>query len=42
MTNEYSDYDRDGNLESNYDKQRKGFNITLGRPQSEYSIIILL
>ena len=37
MTNEYSDYDRDGNLESNYDKQRKGFNITLGRPESEYS-----
>ena len=37
MTNEYSDYDRDGNLESNYDKNRKGFNITLGRPQSEYS-----
>ena len=37
MTNEYNDYDRDGSLISNYDRNRKGFNITLGRPESEYS-----
>ncbi|SMC38566.1 BamA/OMP85 family outer membrane protein [Sporomusa malonica] len=37
MTNEYSDYDSDGDLESTYDKKRKGFEVTLGRPSSEYS-----
>lgn len=36
MTNEYDDYDTDGNLESSYDKKRKGFDITLGRPHGEY------
>jgi outer membrane protein insertion porin family len=36
MTNEYSDYDNHGDLESSYDKNRKGFEITLGRPQGEY------
>lgn len=36
MTNEYDDYDDDGKLESSYDKNRKGFDITLGRPMGEY------
>lgn len=36
MTNEYSDYDDNGDTEATYDKQRKGFDITLGRPQGEY------
>ncbi|QDR82082.1 Outer membrane protein assembly factor BamA [Sporomusa termitida] len=36
MTNEYSDYYNNGKLESSYDKNRKGFEITLGRPQGEY------
>lgn len=36
MTNEYDDYDTDGHLESSYDKKRKGFDITLGRPHGEY------
>ncbi len=37
MTNEYDDYDNDGKLESSYDKNRKGFDITLGRPTGEYT-----
>jgi len=36
MTNEYTDYDDDGNETASYDKRRKGFDITLGRPQGEY------
>lgn len=35
MTNEYSDYEH-GKLYSSYDKQRKGWDITLGRPSGEY------
>lgn len=35
MTNEYSDYEH-GKLVSSYDKQRKGWDITLGRPSGEY------
>lgn len=35
MTNEYSDYEH-GKLLSSYDKQRKGWDITLGRPSGEY------
>ena len=37
MTNQYSDYDTNGNTRSTYDKQRKGFDVTLGRPQGEYT-----
>ncbi|MCC5464197.1 BamA/OMP85 family outer membrane protein [Pelosinus baikalensis] len=36
MTNEYTDYDDDGHETASYDKRRKGFDITLGRPQGEY------
>lgn len=39
MTNEYSDYGLNGDnttLRSTYDKNRKGWDITLGRPQGEY------
>ncbi|WP_425058605.1 Outer membrane protein assembly factor BamA [Sporomusa carbonis] len=36
MTNQYSDYDRNGNLEESYDKKRQGFDVTLGRPEGEY------
>jgi len=36
MTNEYNDYDDDGDLRSTYDKRRHGWDITLGRPQGEY------
>jgi outer membrane protein insertion porin family len=40
MTNEYSDYGlyntSDGKLRSTYDKNRQGFDVTLGRPQGEY------
>ena len=36
MTNEYNDYDDDGDKKATYDKRRKGFDITLGRPQGEY------
>jgi outer membrane protein insertion porin family len=37
MTNEYNDYyDDDGDTKATYDKRRKGFDITLGRPQGEY------
>lgn len=35
MTNEYSDYEH-GKLLSSYDKERKGWDITLGRPSGEY------
>lgn len=36
MTNEYSDYDDDGKTKATYDKERKGWDVTLGRPQGEY------
>ncbi len=37
MTNEYTDYyDDNGNEKARYDKKRKGFDVTLGRPQGEY------
>lgn len=36
MTNEYSDYYDNGKLRSTYDKNRKGWDVTLGRPQGEY------
>jgi len=36
MTNEYSDYEDNGDTRATYDKKRKGFDITLGRPQGEY------
>lgn len=36
MTNEYNDYDDDGNTRSTYDKNRRGWDMTLGRPQGEY------
>lgn len=36
MTNQYSDYNDDGGTRATYDKNRKGFDVTLGRPQSEY------
>lgn len=36
MTNEYTDYYDDGGTRSTYDKKRKGWNLTLGRPQGEY------
>lgn len=37
MTNEYTDYyDDTNNKKSTYDKNRKGFDITLGRPAGEY------
>ncbi|BBB91553.1 MAG TPA: BamA/TamA family outer membrane protein [Methylomusa anaerophila] len=36
MTNRYSDYYDGGDLQSTYDKNRRGFDITLGRPQGEY------
>jgi len=35
MTNEYSEYEH-GKLYSSYDKERKGWDITLGRPSGEY------
>lgn len=35
MTNEYTDYEN-GDAYSTYDRNRKGWNITLGRPQNEY------
>jgi len=37
MTNEYTDYYDDGGTRSTYDKKRKGFDVTLGRPQGEYA-----
>lgn len=36
MTNQYSDYYDDGGTKATYDKRRKGWDITLGRPQGEY------
>jgi len=36
MTNQYSDYDDNGDTRSTYDKNRRGWDITLGRPQGEY------
>lgn len=36
MTNRYNDYNDDGDLWSVYDRNRKGFDITLGRPSGEY------
>jgi outer membrane protein insertion porin family len=35
MTNQYSDYEH-GDLLSTYDKERQGWDITLGRPSGEY------
>ena len=37
MTNQYNDYNDDGSDRSTYDKRRKGFDVTLGRPQGEYT-----
>lgn len=37
MTNRYDDYDDNGNFRSTYDRQRKGWDITLGRPANEYT-----
>lgn len=36
MTNQYSDYDDNGDTQSTYDKNRRGWDVTLGRPQGEY------
>ena len=36
MTNRYTDYYDGGGEKARYDKNRKGFEITLGRPQGEY------
>lgn len=37
MTNQYTDYyDKTGDTKSTYDKNRKGFDLTLGRPEGEY------
>lgn len=36
MTNRYTDYNDDGDSRATYDKRRKGWDITLGRPQGEY------
>ena len=36
LTNEYADYDRDGDEIARYDKKRRGQEITLGRPQGEF------
>jgi outer membrane protein insertion porin family len=36
MTNQYSDYNDDGDTQSTYDKNRRGWDVTLGRPQGEY------
>lgn len=37
MTNQYNDYEDDGSTRSTYDKNRRGFDVTLGRPQGEYT-----
>ena len=37
MTNQYSDYDGNGDTRSVYDKKREGWDVTLGRPQGEYT-----
>lgn len=36
MTNEYADYDREGDEIARYDKKRRGQEITMGRPQGEF------
>ena len=36
MTNEYDDYQNGRKLISTYDKERQGFDVTLGRPQGEF------
>ena len=36
VTNEYADYNRDGDEIARYDKKRVGQEITLGRPQGEF------
>ena len=36
VTNEYADYDRDGDEIARYDKKRVGQELTLGRPQGEF------
>ena len=36
FTNEYADYDRNGDEIARYDKKRVGQEITLGRPQGEF------
>ncbi len=36
LTNEYADYDRNGDEIARYDKRRVGQEITLGRPQGEF------
>ncbi|WP_346353596.1 BamA/OMP85 family outer membrane protein [Azotosporobacter soli] len=37
MTNRYDDYNDNGDFRSTYDRQRKGWDITLGRPVNEYT-----
>lgn len=37
MTHEYDDYNTDGDLIETYDKKYKGFELSFGRPVSEYS-----
>jgi outer membrane protein insertion porin family len=37
MTNEYNDYEDNGSTRATYDKNRRGFDVTLGRPQGEYT-----
>ncbi|MDD4600494.1 MAG: BamA/TamA family outer membrane protein [Negativicutes bacterium] len=37
MTNEYTDYYNGGDEKSTYDKKREGWEVTLGRPQSEFA-----
>ena len=36
LTNEYADYDRNGDEIARYDKKRVGQELTLGRPQGEF------
>ncbi|MGI6093081.1 MAG: BamA/TamA family outer membrane protein [Veillonellaceae bacterium] len=36
MTNEYTDYKEGGDEKSTYDKNRKGWDITIGRPHGEF------
>lgn len=37
MTNQYTDYDDGGSKRSTYYKKREGWDITLGRPQGEFT-----
>lgn len=37
MINRYDDYDDNANWRSQYDRKRKGWDITLGRPVNEYT-----